>query len=839
MGANLQVDQAQISRFMSALFRYADEGTFISLRTFDQSDRSIPPIVIRSVKVNGDATKMVAAATADAQRSADHAKPAVFAPPIATFKTAESAKSADLANGLCISLELDDHPYAGRARMETLLGPATLVVASGSQWEDKSTGEVQLKLHLHWRLNEPTRDEAGHAKLRSSRAHAALLAKADPTGVPLVHPYRWPGSWNTKATPRLATIIEEDVDAEIDLDDAAERLEEAVVAAFGKVHADEPISGDPQAPVALIASAVAAIPNDGTIVHYNEWIRLGYAVCNATGGAGYVIWDDWSRKSHKYDAGETEAAWKRIVAAINGTSAPRTIGAGTIFYQAAQAGWTRPDHESDEPPPDIDDPGYHAALAADAARPDAQSRGSLAATITEFNSRYAVVNENGKAVIYEPVDDLVLNRRFYSRITFEDLKKLYANRYVKIGKSFRPAAEVWLQHPDRRQFIGGVVCDPTGKRVPPGALNLWQGFAVQPRPGSWQRMKDHVLRVICAGNRKHFDYLMGWMARLVQRPAEQGEVAVVLRGGEGTGKGTLARALRHILGQHGLAISNSKHLTGNFNGHLRDTVFLFADEAFFAGDRAHVGVLKSLITEPYLTIEAKYANAVQMPNYLHVMMASNEDWVVPASLDARRFFVLEVPSSKANDHAYFGAIWQEMENGGYEAMLHDLLKYDLTFFNVRAVPKTDGLMTQKKLSLPTAEAWWLDVLHRGYVFKSRLGLASHFSEWRDEASTDLLYESYSSFATERRERHPMSREALGRFAKEIIGAKPKRLHNADVGEHITDVENLYGSTTRKAQPHRKLRPWGYSLGSLVDARAAFARTTGLSVAWEGDAGNGP
>ena len=89
-----------------------------------------------------------------------------------------------------------------------------------------------------------------------------------------------------------------------------------------------------------------------------------------------------------------------------------------------------------------------------------------------------------------------------------------------------------------------------------------------------------------------------------------------------------------------MAISNAKHLTGNFNGHLRDTVLLFADEAFFAGDRAHVGVLKALITEPTLTIEAKYANAVQMPNFVHLMMASNEEWVIPAGPEARRFFGL-------------------------------------------------------------------------------------------------------------------------------------------------------------------------------------------------------
>ena len=55
------------------------------------------------------------------------------------------------------------------------------------------------------------------------------------------------------------------------------------------------------------------------------------------------------------------------------------------------------------------------------------------------------------------------------------------------------------------------------------------------------------------------------------------------------------------------------------------------------------------------------------------MLASNEDWVVPASLESRRFFVLDVSNARANDHTYFAAITDELEHGGYEAMLDELL----------------------------------------------------------------------------------------------------------------------------------------------------------------------
>ena len=112
------------------------------------------------------------------------------------------------------------------------------------------------------------------------------------------------------------------------------------------------------------------------------------------------------------------------------------------------------------------------------------------------------------------------------------------------GKTvLKPVADVWLHHPKRRQFVGGVIFDPSGHHARPDMLNLWQGFAVEPRPGSWARLQDHILKIVCAGDTSLRDWLMGWMARLVQRPGEQGEVAVVMRGIEGCGKGTIGEGV--------------------------------------------------------------------------------------------------------------------------------------------------------------------------------------------------------------------------------------------------------------------------------------------------------
>lgn len=349
----LQADHDQIEQFVSVLFRYAAESTFASLRAFDQFDAKQPPFLTKAVAISANLSPLITTSALAAQRCANHNRPIVFAPPIATFSNPDRARGVDLANGLALSVEIDDaDPETARTWLEEILGPVTVAVESGSFWINSTMGECKPKLHLHWRLSEPTLEVEDHGKLRQARNLAALLVGADPTGKPIVHPLRWSGSWNCKSTPRIAKISILNEKAEIHLDDALERLTEAVEAA-GLQQADIPRgpSGPPQAPAELVQSAMRAIPNPGTDVHYDDWIKFGYAAYRATGGSeeGFGLWDQWSRKSEKYNAAETTAAWLRIKSAIDGSNAPRTVGAGTVFYYAGQAGWRRPEKPKPEP----------------------------------------------------------------------------------------------------------------------------------------------------------------------------------------------------------------------------------------------------------------------------------------------------------------------------------------------------------------------------------------------------------------------------------------------------------------------------------------------------------
>ena len=140
------------------------------------------------------------------------------------------------------------------------------------------------------------------------------------------------------------------------------------------------------------------------------------------------------------------------------------------------------------------------------------------------------------------------------------------------------------------------------------------------------------------------------------------------------------------------SLTSWDHLTGKFNEHLRRTVFLFADEAYDPKDREAEGKLKQLITEETIPIEAKFRDTVIAKNRLHIVMATNNDRVVIAGDDARRFFINECDNTWAKGQgktdaeirAYFAPIWDEMNNGGREAMLYDLLNIKLDNWHPRS-----------------------------------------------------------------------------------------------------------------------------------------------------------
>ncbi len=101
----------------------------------------------------------------------------------------------------------------------------------------------------------------------------------------------------------------------------------------------------------------------------------------------------------------------------------------------------------------------------------------------------------------------------------------------------------------------------------------------------------------------------------------------MLRGSQGTGKGTFVEPFGKVFGSHFLHITQQEHFAGRFTEHFKNVILAFVDEALWAGDRKAEGHIKGLITESTILIEPKFVNPYPFKNHVNFIFASNSNWI--------------------------------------------------------------------------------------------------------------------------------------------------------------------------------------------------------------------
>jgi hypothetical protein len=208
----LEPNGEQLKAYTEAMFKHASKGTIVSLLAIYEQGEAF---AIKTVPIGDDLSE---AAIRLARRTANTRRSSVFCLPLATFSEFpalnkgkpinRSIMEAGLVEGLALSFDLDWNPSAGRDKLERVLGPATVVVASGGVWLDPETGRLEPKLHMHWRLRVPARRQLELQQLREARELLAALVDGDPVARFVWYPLRAPGSWHLKDEPVLCRVLE-------------------------------------------------------------------------------------------------------------------------------------------------------------------------------------------------------------------------------------------------------------------------------------------------------------------------------------------------------------------------------------------------------------------------------------------------------------------------------------------------------------------------------------------------------------------------------------------------------------------------------------------------------
>ena len=431
--------------------------------------------------------------------------------------------------------------------------------------------------------------------------------------------------------------------------------------------------------------------------------------------------------------------------------------------------------------------------------------------IEKLNEEFAFVVLGGKSTILRQ-----RNKGEVSYMTPNAFHDLLASDTIQTGNGKRKQlSELWFSSPKRATY-NSVELVPA-KQAPPGVFNLWRGFSCEPlgkdeKPTSDMikgvaMFKEHALKNVCLDNEELYNWLMGYFAHLIQKPWEKPLTAIVFKGKKGVGKNALIDSIGNLFNGHYLLTSSRRYLTGNFNKHLANLILFVLDEAFWSGDKQAEGILKDLITGHTHLIEHKGREMFSAKNVTRICILGNEEWLVPATEDERRFAVFNVGTGRRRDKAFFVEMTTLLEKqNGKRLLLTELHNFDLSSVDINDAPQTAGLLDQKVESLPPVAAWWLSSLKDGAILNLDFGNG----DWPTNIGREQLREAFSSYAKNRGIRSWLPDASA--FGRDLLKCCPG-----------IETKRLRDGTNRVRS---------YKIPSLETSRSQFDTFIEHSVVWE-------
>lgn len=320
---------------------------------------------------------------------------------------------------------------------------------------------------------------------------------------------------------------------------------------------------------------------------------------------------------------------------------------------------------------------------------DASSLIHLATTGAEEYEKAAAIHKLAEEVVYIKEPDIVYELATGFKMDSTRFRNsYYANRihYELVGKSKVPTstAAAFMKarcRPELRSFTFA----PGKELVVGNQANLWRGNPVEAKKGDvslWHRL----MQTLFLGKEKEaLHWFERWVAYPLQHPGYKLKTAVLIWGGQGTGKsfaGELISAMYGGLDLYSTEFKNSE-LSSDYNDWAESKQFAIGEEIVVNTiERNSISEqLKTLITGEKIMIHKKFLNRFPLPNCMNIMVVSNHTVPLKLEADDRRYFVLNVGGGQVPAELYKPLKEFKKNEAGIAALYHYFLTLPLGDFD--------------------------------------------------------------------------------------------------------------------------------------------------------------
>jgi hypothetical protein len=267
----------------------------------------------------------------------------------------------------------------------------------------------------------------------------------------------------------------------------------------------------------------------------------------------------------------------------------------------------------------------------------------------------------------------------------------------------------WLRDHSIRTFSKiGYYVDTS--ECPTTVFNTFTGFAAEKiNPVELVNVEiilQHI-QLLCNHNLEAYEFIMDWLAAILQRPGFLNGICLILKGKHGCGKDMfLSWFGTAIIGLQNYYKTARPHidLFGAFNSSRKDIVFYHIEEGSDAVFKdVNLQQFKNYITDSYASIQLKQKNTTNgeslVKNYNHFAISTNH--VISCETNERRFFGVEASAEKCKQPAYFTALAAAMNDSNVVASFYTLLKNrDISKRNWCDLPETEYMKEMRASSIP-------------------------------------------------------------------------------------------------------------------------------------------
>tara|TARA_R100000654_G_scaffold60161_2_gene86946 strand:- start:1122 stop:3260 length:2139 start_codon:yes stop_codon:yes gene_type:complete len=239
------------------------------------------------------------------------------------------------------------------------------------------------------------------------------------------------------------------------------------------------------------------------------------------------------------------------------------------------------------------------------------------------------------------------------------------------------------------------------------------------------------------------EYLLDWIAHIFQKPHLKTNTMIILKGGEGIGKGIFMSMLSNMIGQNYYyqTPDPQRDLFGNFNSIGKAKLLINFDEGDKSQTDKFYEQLKNSITEEFETCREKYQKSITLKNYARYCMTTNNDNVIKISDTNRRFVGFECRHPRKDP----SKILKAMKNDKALYLFYKfLMKRDIENINwENDFPKTSYYRRCLDDSIPFV---WLFI---NYYFGG-IGRTFHKSRGGECIRMNELFNEYEAYCSEYR-----------------------------------------------------------------------------------------